>query len=169
MNVANQVLTQMPIRMNYGYFQPGSTPLDTVQTIELAIFAGLALAVYPAFFALYPTLERVRQVRALQYSNGIRSAPLWIAYFAFDFVFVVIISIVIVVIWPLYWNGWFAIGYLWIALVLFGLASTAYSYCCSLLVHSQLGAFAASAGTQCLLTIVYFVTYAAESPWIELC
>ena len=53
------------------------------------------MSVYPAFFALYPTIERIRNVRALHYSNGIRAAPLWLAYLTFDFAFVLVISAVV--------------------------------------------------------------------------
>lgn len=35
------------------------------------------MACYPAFFALYPTRERLLNIRALQYGNGARPFPLW--------------------------------------------------------------------------------------------
>ena len=38
------------------------------------------MCVFPALFALYPTQERLNNVRALHYSNGIRAIPLWLAY-----------------------------------------------------------------------------------------
>lgn len=49
----------------------------TGNSLQLITYFGLAMAAYPAFFALYPTLERLRGVRALQYSNGVRALPLW--------------------------------------------------------------------------------------------
>lgn len=68
------------------------------KTLQLILYFGLAMSVYPAFFALYPTVERLRKVRALHYSNGIRAAPLWLAYLAFDFLFVLLISAVVTAI-----------------------------------------------------------------------
>lgn len=40
------------------------------KTLQLIVYLGLAMSVYPALFALYPTLERLRSVRQLHYSNG---------------------------------------------------------------------------------------------------
>ncbi|KAI4213072.1 MAG: hypothetical protein LQ351_004226 [Letrouitia transgressa] len=40
------------------------------RNLQLIVYFGLAMAAYPAFFALYPTLERLRSVRQLHYSNG---------------------------------------------------------------------------------------------------
>ena len=65
------------------------------QTLQLVLYFGLAMSIYPAFFALYPSVERLRKVRALHYSNGIRAAPLWMAYLIFDFCFVLVISAVV--------------------------------------------------------------------------
>jgi len=50
------------------------------KTLQLVVYFGLAMAAYPAFFALYPTLERLRNVRQLHYSNGVRSICLWYVY-----------------------------------------------------------------------------------------
>lgn len=72
-------------------FSPGAG-----KTLQLILYFGLAMSVYPAFFALYPCVERLRKVRALHYSNGIRAGPLWLAYLTFDFLFVLIVSAVVV-------------------------------------------------------------------------
>jgi hypothetical protein len=52
-------------------------PPNTQDSLQFVFYFGLVMAAYPAFFALYPTAERIRGVRALQYSNGVRSLPLW--------------------------------------------------------------------------------------------
>lgn len=91
LNVVDNILTDIPISTQYQEFSTPFAP-DTGKTLQLILYFGLAMCVYPAFFALYPTVERLRKVRALHYSNGIRAAPLWLAYLAFDFSFVIVIS-----------------------------------------------------------------------------
>ena len=63
-------------------YQPFDIPFNpsASKTLELIVYFGLAMCAYPAFFALYPTLERLRNVRQLHYSNGVRSICLWSAY-----------------------------------------------------------------------------------------
>ncbi|KAI1383528.1 P-loop containing nucleoside triphosphate hydrolase protein [Hypoxylon trugodes] len=101
----------------------------------------LLQTLYPAFFALYPTYERRSQVRALQYSNGIRPFPLLFAYWMFDFVFVLIISAVCTALMAPA-APWFGLGYVWFVQVLYGLAAVLCAYLISLLARSQPAAFA---------------------------
>ena len=93
-NALSNVLTGIPITTQYQQFAVPFAP-GVGKTLQLILYLGLAMSVYPAFFALYPTVERLRKVRALHYSNGIRAAPLWLAYLSFDFIFVVLISAVV--------------------------------------------------------------------------
>ncbi|KAI4288983.1 MAG: hypothetical protein L6R35_001753 [Caloplaca aegaea] len=53
---------------------------STGDSLQLVIYTGLAMSAYIGFFALYPTFERRSNIRALHYSNGLRPAPLWLAY-----------------------------------------------------------------------------------------
>ena len=153
-------LTQIQITTQY---QPFSTPFagNTGQSLQLILYFGLAMSVYPAFFALYPTAERLRKVRALHYSNGIRSLPIWSAYTLFDFTFVLVVSIVTVSIFAGTWDGWYAPGYLFVVFFLYGLTSTVYAYVISLFTTSQLATFAFTAGSQCVFFLLYFISYMA--------
>lgn len=90
----DNILTGVPISTQYQQFAVPFAP-STGDTLQLILYFGLAMSVYPAFFALYPTVERLRKVRALHYSNGIRAAPLWVAYLFFDFCFVLLISAIV--------------------------------------------------------------------------
>jgi ATP-binding cassette subfamily A (ABC1) protein 3 len=94
LNALSNILTDIPITTQYQQFAVPFAP-STGKTLQLILYFGLAMSVYPAFFALYPTVERLRKVRALHYSNGIRAAPLWLAYLSFDFIFVLLVSIVV--------------------------------------------------------------------------
>ena len=117
------------------------------------------MTTYAAVFALYPTTERQQNIRTLHYSNGLRALPLWIAYTMFDFCFVLITSVITIVILSVVFHAWFALGYLFVVLILFGLTSLLTSYVVSLFAKSQLAAFAFSAGGQAIMFVVYIVTY----------
>lgn len=94
LNALTDSSTGLSISTQYQQFAVPFAP-GMGQTLQLILYFGLAMCIYPAFFALYPTVERLRKVRALHYSNGIRAAPLWMAYLIFDFSFVVLISAIV--------------------------------------------------------------------------
>ena len=87
-------------------------PAGQGDTLIFTVYFGLAFAAFPAFFALYPTVERLRKVRALHFSNGVRALPLWLAYTIFDFVAVILISVVCAIIFSASTSGWYHLGYL---------------------------------------------------------
>lgn len=68
-NALDTLITNISISTTYRSFDipfPGSAG----KSLQLVTYFGLAMAVYPAFLALYPTFERLRSIRQLQYSNG---------------------------------------------------------------------------------------------------
>lgn len=65
-------------------------------SLQLILYIGLVMCAYTAFFGLYPTFERLGNIRTLHLSNGVRSAPLWLAYVLFDGMFILVISIAVV-------------------------------------------------------------------------
>lgn len=69
-NALDILLTNISISTTYDSFSiPYSGSAD--KTLQLTTYFGLAMSIYPAFFALYPTLERLRGIRQLHYSNGL--------------------------------------------------------------------------------------------------
>ncbi|KPI36685.1 ATP-binding cassette sub-family A member 7 [Cyphellophora attinorum] len=132
---------------------------DVGDALQLITYFGLAMAVYPAFFALYPTVERLRNVRGLHYSNGVRPAPLWAAYTMFDFCIVLVSSAIAVIVFRAVSSAFYHIGYLFLIFFLYGLASTLLAYCVSLISTSQLAAFAWDAGGQCVMFLLYFIAF----------
>src|SRR5690349_19945891 len=104
--------------------------------------------VYPAFFALYPALERIRSVRALHYSNGVRSLPLWLAVVSFDVIVVVAVGVIVIIIFRVATDVWYHLEYLFVFLLLYGLSAIILSYIISIYAKSQLAAFAFAAGGQ---------------------
>lgn len=157
-NVLSNVLAGIPITTQYQSFAIPFAP-SAGKTLQLALYFGLAMAAYPGFFALYPTVERLRKVRALHYSNGIRAGPLWMAYLLFDFVFVLLISAIVTGIFVGASSVWYAPGYLFVIFSLYGLVSILISFVVSLFVTSQLAAFAFAAGGQAIFYLLYFIMY----------
>jgi ATP-binding cassette, subfamily A (ABC1), member 3 len=157
-NALDVILTNISISSQYQAFDvPWAA--DVGKALQLITYFGLAMAVYPAFFALYPTVERLRNVRALHYSNGVRSLPLWLAYISFDFIIVVATSVLATIIFRAVSNVWYHLEYLFVVFFLYGLASTLLSYVISLVSKSQLAAFAFAAGGQAVMFLLYFIAY----------
>ncbi|KAF1836798.1 nod factor export ATP-binding protein I [Decorospora gaudefroyi] len=158
LNTLDNILTNIPISTQYQQFAVPFAP-NMGDTLQLTLYFGLAMCVYPALFALYPTQERLRNVRALHYSNGIRAVPLWLAYTTFDFSFVLVIAAITTGIFAAASDAWYAPGYLFVVFSLFGLCATLFAYLISIVVTSQLAAFAFAAGGMVSLYLIYFVGY----------
>ncbi|KAI1271564.1 hypothetical protein F5Y07DRAFT_341741 [Xylaria sp. FL0933] len=142
-------------------FAPFSTPFipGTGNSLQLLVYLSLALSAYPAFFGLYPNVERRRNVRGLQYSNGVRSLPLWVAYTAFDFVIVLVSSAIVTAIFASVSDVWYHVEYFFLILFLYGLASILLSYVISLFCSNQLSTYAFSAAGQAVGFLVYLIAY----------
>jgi len=158
-NLLDILLTNTSISTNYAVFD-FPWPPNTDNTIQFVFYFGLVMAAYPAFFTLYPTRERLKNVRALQYSNGVRPFPLWFAYLAFDFIPVALTSALVVIIFATRdFAAWYYLSYVFVVLLLYGIASILLSYVISLYSKSQLAAFALSAGGQALMVVLYLTGY----------
>lgn len=122
-------------------------------------YIGLIFALFPAFFVLYPTVERIRHVRALHYSNGVRALPLWLAYLLFDFVPVLVIAAVSSAL-MITGTGdvWYNFGCFTLVMILYGITTILLAYNVSLIAKSQLSAFAALAGGQAIMFLLYFIS-----------
>jgi hypothetical protein len=68
-SVLDQVLLNTTIAVSSSQLSTPYIPNDFLQGI-IAVFTVLGFAIYPGFFSLYPTAERLQNVRAMQYSNG---------------------------------------------------------------------------------------------------
>ena len=92
-NMVKKMQSHLTIAPSFQDFDvPPSIVLFDFSALVFVVYFGFLAACYPASFTLYPTLERVRNVRALHYSNGVGSLPLWLAYIGLDSVFVIAIS-----------------------------------------------------------------------------
>lgn len=157
-NLLHNLLLNVSISSQFQAFDDPLIPAAG-RTLQLVIYFGLAMCAYPAFFALYPTLERLRSVRQLHYSNGVRSICLWSAYITFDSIIVLCISVLATVIFRGVSNEWYHTEYLFVVLFLYGIASTLLAYVISLFARSQLASFAFAAGGQAVMFLLYFMAY----------
>jgi hypothetical protein len=147
-NILDVLLTNTQIATQYAFFD-FPWPSDTSWALQFSFYFGLVMAAYPAFFALYVCQERVRGVRAMEYSNGVRPFPLWSAYLLFDWAIVIVLSAAIVIVFAgAIGAAWYEIGYFFLVMVLYGLASILLSYTISLLAKSSFAAFALASGGQ---------------------
>ncbi|KAH9926492.1 uncharacterized protein B0H18DRAFT_1118977 [Fomitopsis serialis] len=116
----------------------------TLVALKWLAFYGAAMSVFPAFFSLYVSKERRSAVQAMQLSNGL-SNPVGLC--------------VIIIVFATASNQFAGLGFFWIVLVLYGIVGALFSYCVSLAVTSPLAAFAASAGYQVIMFILYFAAF----------
>lgn len=165
-NMMDNFLSGVPIANQYQAFDV-PWPQDAGKALQMITYFGLAMAVAPAFLALYPCLERLRNVRGLHYSNGVRALPLWLAYTAFDLIGLTVVSAIITAIFASTSTNWYNLGYLFVVLWLYGLASTLLSYVISLIARSQLAAFAFAATGQAVMFLLYFIAFMSVLTYVS--
>ncbi|KKA27615.1 hypothetical protein TD95_001745 [Thielaviopsis punctulata] len=157
-NTMNSMLAGISISTEYEAFATPWNP-SMGHSLQMVTYMCIALVAYPAFFALYPNLERRRLIRGFEYSNGVRPLPLWLAYAGLDFVVVLGVSAIITIIWAAASSIWYHIGYVFLVLVLYGLAATLFGYMFSLWAKTQLGTYAYVAMVQAVVFVGYLVGY----------
>lgn len=158
MNLLDNILLRVPVVTSYQAFDLPWAP-DAGDSLQFILYFGLAMSAFPGFFALYTNIERLRNVRALHYSNGVRAGPLWLAYTTFDFLIVLLVSAIAIIIFTGASSVLYAPGYLFVVFALYGLSATLMSYVVSLFTTSQLATFAFAAGAQCSFFLLYFIAY----------
>ncbi|THH01206.1 hypothetical protein EW026_g1452 [Hermanssonia centrifuga] len=133
---------------------------EVLNALKWLAFYGAAMAVFPAFFSLYVSKERRSSVQAMQLSNGLADpVGLWLGHLLFDSVFAVIAATLMIIVFAVASNQFHGLGLFWLVLVLYGMVGALFSYCISLVVSSPLAAFAASAGYQVIMFVLYIADY----------
>lgn len=159
-NVLHNLLIDGRIATSFSNFDiPPSPILYDFAALLFIIYYSLVLCLYPAFYALYPTLERLRNVRALQYSNAVKPLSLWLTHILFDLGFTLVISIVSTVLLSIGTRLWYHLPYLFLILLLYGISSSILSYIVSMLARSPLAAWALCASGQVVFCLGYFGAY----------
>ncbi|KAK9369798.1 hypothetical protein V1509DRAFT_652144 [Lipomyces kononenkoae] len=105
----------LEIIANYSPFQYPWT-LSLVKGLEFAAYFSMAMVALPAFVSLYPASERLRKVKALQFSNGLKPLSLWLAYTLFDFAFALATCVICIGILSSARDELFGLGYFFLVL-----------------------------------------------------
>lgn len=93
-------------------------------------------AAYPAFFVVYPAIERRSKTRSLQYANGVRRTPQMVATILFDLFWIATMSAVsALVLVPV--RGW--IGTAWIMIAIFSLHGMCAAFISQIVGHVSNG------------------------------
>ncbi|OAA71404.1 ABC transporter [Cordyceps fumosorosea ARSEF 2679] len=106
LNIWSQATANIEIATTYGSLP--RIPKDTQDGAWIfVLFIALVQAAYPAFFVVYPAIERRSNVSSLQYANGVRRTPQMVAYMLFDLLWIVVLSVVstIAIVPILGWTG----------------------------------------------------------------
>ncbi|GAW22798.1 hypothetical protein ANO14919_123410 [Xylariales sp. No.14919] len=156
LNVASQVRSGTTIEAYLSEFTSYNQANGGNSVLWITIFCVIQ-ALYPAFFSLYSTYERRSQVRALQYSNGIRPFSTIFSYWVFDSFFVIIIAAVCTALISMQ-TEWFGIGYLFVAQALYGFAAILFSYLISFTARSQPAAFLLSVLFMAIMYVLSIIT-----------
>jgi hypothetical protein len=69
-NTMDAMRTYISISTQFSSFDIPWAP-STEKSLKLVVYFCLAMAAYPGFFSLYLTVERTRNIRDLEYSNGL--------------------------------------------------------------------------------------------------
>ncbi|KAM7205792.1 putative ABC transporter [Naviculisporaceae sp. PSN 640] len=141
LNLYTSVTKQVPISLNIQrIWQMGLVGSESGGWMYI-LYSAIIMAVYPAFFALYPAFEKSTNVRAVQYSNGVRALPLWTSYFLFDLVFVLAVSIAYTVTISIQYPYWWGASYMFPVCLFYGIISIFIAYMISTKASSQLASF----------------------------
>ncbi|KAF7354423.1 ABC transporter A family member 2 [Mycena venus] len=131
----------------------------TFGVLEWLVPFCAAMAVFPAFLALYVAKERESSVKTMQLSNGLNPVGLWLGHLLFDSIPTFIMATLVVILFAVLTDKFFGLGILWLILVLHGITGTLLAYCMTLVVVSPLSAFAATAAYQIIMFMLYLAGY----------
>ncbi|KZL85570.1 abc transporter [Colletotrichum incanum] len=157
-NLLSVVGSNISIAVAYSPFD-SVIPSSTLTTAQVAIYFSIVLSIIPAFFGLYPNIERRNHVRGLQYSSGVRSLPLWTSHLIFDFGVFFIPLLVGAIIFAVSSQIWYAPGYLFPIFLLYGITSILLSYVFSLFTNSQVATFAAIMAYNSVGFAIYLIAF----------
>ncbi|CAO2648284.1 Nn.00g075510.m01.CDS01 [Neocucurbitaria sp. VM-36] len=156
-NFIDLIFSNVPISTAYDKFATTAIPnLVDFTPLMFIIYYGLIMCCYPVFFALYPTNERISNVRSMQYSNGIRPVPLWLSHLSFDAMFVVVISVVATVLLSISTPVWTGLGFIFIIFLLYGIVAALLSYVISMFAKGAVTAWFMMALGQVIFYFAYF-------------
>ncbi|KAG9125344.1 hypothetical protein FRC07_008009 [Ceratobasidium sp. 392] len=166
LNLASNVLLNGALGRNgtgplMAWFQPlpGARPEGMGAAAKWEGFFGAFMGLWPAFFVLYVSNERRSLVQAMQLSNGMTPAGLWLGHLLFDLPWIVFIASVMVTIFGTVTSQFYGLGALWAVLVLYGIAGALFAYIVSTFAKSPLIGFAVTGSYNALVSLLYGSAY----------
>ena len=119
---------------------------------------------YPAFFSLYPAYEKSHRIRQLQYQNGVRPLSVWMSHLIFDGIFVLVIAVAATATIAAQFKAfWFAPGWIFLVMLLYGAATLLLTYMMARISRSQLSAFISAFGVLMLMYIATAIAFMVGS------
>lgn len=129
-------------------------------SLKFLVFFGVAMCVTYAFASLYPTSERLRDVKSLHFSNGMTPFSLHLGHILYEIPSTAAIAVLVTILYATIIPGLIHdIGTFFVVLWLYGIAATLLSFVVALFARSQLAAFALAAGIQAVMFLLYIVAY----------
>lgn len=154
----NTILANTTIATSYKEFDYPVAP-STGRGLQLVAYFAVACSIFPGLFGLYPNAERLKNVRSLQYSSGVRTLPVWAAHIIFDFGIIVVPMILAAMIFVVSSNSWYHGGYLFPIFIFYGLTIIIISYLFSLICASSMATYAMTSVVQSLGFAIYIISY----------
>ncbi|KAL7934249.1 P-loop containing nucleoside triphosphate hydrolase protein [Trichoderma chlorosporum] len=157
-NFLNTILSNTTIVTEYKAFDYPVAP-STGRGLQLVIYFAVGFSIFPGLFGLYPNTERLKNVRSLQYSSGVRTLPVWVAHIIFDFGIIVVPMILAAMIFVVSSNSWYHGAYLFPIFIFYGLTAIIISYLFSLICNSSMATYAMTSVVQSLGFAIYIIAY----------
>jgi hypothetical protein len=99
-----------------------------------------------------PHIPRDRQLTG---SNGATPVALWLGHLLFELPSIFFVSTILTVLFATTSSQFTALGYMWVCLLLYGIASTLYGYMFALFLNSALASWALVAGSNVVIFMLY--------------
>ncbi|RFU78546.1 abc transporter [Trichoderma arundinaceum] len=157
-SLLNTILANTTIATAYKEFDYPVAP-STGRGLQLVVYFAVASSIFPGLFGLYPNTERLKNVRSLQYSSGVRTLPVWAAHLIFDFGIILVPMILAAMIFVVSSNSWYNGGFLFPIFIFYGLTTIIISYLLSLICASPMATYAMTSVVQSLGFAIYIIAY----------
>ncbi|KAK9245363.1 hypothetical protein V1506DRAFT_538357 [Lipomyces tetrasporus] len=154
----------LEIIADYSPFQYPWT-VSLVKSLQFEIYFTVALVAFPAFVSIYPASERLRRVKALEFSNGLKALAMWIAYLLFDFAFALLSCVICIGILSSADSALYGLGYFFVVLMFYSLAAILMAYVIAQWTTSVLAAFAITILAQAVFFGLYLLAYFSISTY----
>lgn len=154
----NTILANITIATSYKEFDYPVAP-STGRGLQLVVYFAVACSIFPGLLGLYPNTERVKNVRSLQYSSGVRTLPVWAAHLIFDWGIMLVSMILAAMIFVVSSDSWYNGDYLFPIFIFYSLTTIILSYFLSLICATPMATYAMTSVVSGLGFAIYLIAY----------